>query len=391
MPRHPLRATWLFLLALPAVACREGRAPAAPPVAFLVAAGDSTFLVESGQGAIGIRRSGLLLARLDGAFHEVYIADEDLSYQQALLVGQRVFRRDLQGGDSVQVRYDSTIVRHAMAWAARHPDDRPLAPDEETSEEPQVQATTDTELLDAVGPYLSYEFHLDEDIRGARDQHVTRRGVVDLRDGRAVTLYDLLPPGDAARVTAAARERFAAAVDSVRHARDERATRARSTLAGFAFDTTSFELVVGEEGPAVSFLVPGRGPRAGGYSLPLGEIEIPPGAWWTSVAPTLPATDARGTATWADSSYDVIATVATDGESAALAVRHGTRDWEVGTVPLPVRRVFRLALAPSDAQRRAITRAFDDADALGGATQPTAWIPWSPRPHAPARRSSPTS
>ena len=382
-------------------------AVAPPPASFLVVAGDSTFWLESRAPGITARRSALLLTRVDGRFHELYVADEDLSYRDALMIGQRIFRRDLRTGDSVLVWYDSAIAGIARAWAAQHPGDRPLGENDEANDDPVVQATTDTELLDVEGPYLSYEFHLDIDAHGQRDQHVTRRAVVDIRNGHAIRPHDLLPAASAQRVLTEGRARLSAALDSVRQASDERATQARTAIGGFAFDSTSFALMSGEHGPALAFLVPGRGATAGGYSLPLGEIPVEGGAWWSASAPTRPTRSDDHSAVWSgpQGSYDVVATVDAAGAAATIQLQHDTHRWTMATVPLPVRRVFRLGSAPADsAERRALVRAFDEADTYGGLTRPTALrrsvaarrhLPrlmptWTPKLRATARRSLPT-
>ncbi|MBC7893820.1 MAG: hypothetical protein H7066_00315 [Cytophagaceae bacterium] len=385
----------------------DGRAGATPAASFLVVAGDSTFWVESGRDGLTTRRSPIMLALLNGRFHELYVVDEDLSYSDALMVGQRVYRRDVESGDSTLVRYDTTIAGIAMTWSARHPDDEPLGPDEDVADDPLVHATTDMELIDVIGPFLSYEFHLDVDIHGERDQHVTQLGVVDLRDGSRVGLAQLASAAEASRVYAEGRARFSAALDSVRRNRDERATRARQAIEGFDFDSTSFQLLVSDKGPVVSFLVPGRGPRAGGYSLPLGEIPIEPGAWWRDASVSFPTRGTNSTVTWSDSSYDVVATVNPTGTGALLEIRHDGRSWPAASVALPVQRVFRLGTGESfAATRRALTRAFDEADSYSGLTNPASQLrrgsrhlppntatrtAWTPARHARANRSSPTS
>lgn len=396
----------LACLALASIAgcgVKDGNRPIA---SFLIVAGDSTYWVESDRAGITTRRSPLLLAQLDQRFHEIYVVDEDLSYRDALMVGQRVYKRDVESGDSSLVRYDTTIAGIAMTWAARHPDDEPLGPDEEVGDEPLVHATTDMELIDVIGPFLSYEFHLDIDIHGERDQHVTQLGVVDLRDGSRVGLAQLMGPDEARRVYAEGRARFAAALDSVKRTRDERASRARLAIEGFAFDSTSFQLVVNDKGPAVAFLVPGRGPRAGGYSMPLGEIAISPGPWWHDVAAAFPTRGTTSTVTWSDSAYDVVASINQSGTAASVQLQHGGDMWPVTSVALPVQRVVRLGIGePFASTRRALTKAFNEADSYGGFSNPASErrglrrnfptsptrTAWNPVRRARANRSSPTS
>lgn len=405
--RRPLiRALSPLALAAWGSACQtaQQRVPAA---SFLLVAGDSTFWVQSGPAGTITRRSPLMLARVEGRYHELYISDDDLSYRDALLVGQHIWRRDLASGDSVIVRFDHSIADLAGAYATAHPAERPLAEDEDTNDNPRVQATSDTELLDVVGPFLSYELHLDVDIQGERDQHVTQRGVVDLRSGKRARVEDLVGVTEASAVYEQAHGKLVAALDSVRRATGERATRARRAIAGFVFDSTSFELLDRAGGPTVAFLVPGRGPRAGGHALPLGEIALPRAGWWGDVTATLPSSESPSTAVWADTAYDIVVTAGTLDTNAAVGIRYGGQTLTVTTVPLPVRRVFRLGGRAGDAaERRALTQAFDESEAYGGVTLPASWrhyreshapLPfrltgtWTPNLSAIPKPSSPTS
>jgi hypothetical protein len=68
----------------------------------------------------------LVLAKYDGRFYEVYAADDDFSYSDALLLGERVYRRDLLSGDSVLVFSDTTVPRFATAYARTHPEDEDM-------------------------------------------------------------------------------------------------------------------------------------------------------------------------------------------------------------------------------------------------------------------------
>jgi hypothetical protein len=350
--------------------------PDTPPAAsFLVVAGDSTFWVERSEGRLRMRASPLFLAKLGRDFSELYVADDDRSYHDALIVGQRIYRRDLVRGDSVLLREDTTIAGIAAAWARANPDDVPLGPDEDTVDDPSTVATTETELLDVVGPYLTFEYHLDVDVGGYKDQHLTQRGVVDVRTGRPVRVEDLVGLPAASRIYAEASSALAAAIDSIRRARDERAMRARSTIGGFHFDSTSFELLEGDAAPEVAFLVPGRGPTAGGYALPLPAMPLPPAPWWSELRATRPTLADDAGLTWAAESYDIIARPDSLGERAVLSVRRGVASWPVAHVPQPVRRVYRLDAPNDSVTRQALARAFDDAAGYSGESRTAARTP----------------
>src|SRR5689334_14482050 len=101
----PLAAALAFV-----VGCHHDAAPpvaGSPPAAdFVLAAGDSSFWVTSDHGTVRMRGAPLELARVDGRFYELYVEDDDRSFEDAVLVGQRVYRRDLISGDSLLVYED---------------------------------------------------------------------------------------------------------------------------------------------------------------------------------------------------------------------------------------------------------------------------------------------
>src|SRR5947209_15152501 len=109
------------LLCVAACAQRDRTDPASalppPPHAeFLVATQDSTFWVSANGRSVRTRAAPLTLAQYDGRFVEIFLADDDRSYQNALLVGLRVYRRDLLRGDSSVVFEDSIVPRIAREY-----------------------------------------------------------------------------------------------------------------------------------------------------------------------------------------------------------------------------------------------------------------------------------
>src|SRR6185437_5629646 len=90
-----LRAASRVLLIVMLASCQHSRAATRgdPPSAeFLVSGGDSTYWVATGSPVNHVRGAPLLLARYGGRFFELYVADEDLSYNDALLLGERLYR-----------------------------------------------------------------------------------------------------------------------------------------------------------------------------------------------------------------------------------------------------------------------------------------------------------
>ncbi len=352
------------LVAFALVACRTERV-APPPTEFLLAAGDSSFWVRSQNGRIRIRGAPLQLAQLRGRFHEVYVADDDRSHYEAVIVGQRVFRRDLLTGDSAVVFEDTTAVSMERWYAEEHPNDPRVPAEEEVSEHPIVEATAEIELLDTFGPYQSYEYHADGVIQGGAEWHVTRRGVIDLEKGKPATIATLFGDTAARRIVAEGRRRFSLALDSVLASPDARARAAAEAIADFDFDPSSFVVVREGRVPAVQFFAPGHGVRAGGMVISLPPILADSSArWWA---------DVRGTLSIApfDSSLDrwnrpglaVITRYDASGERAMLAIVDSVgREWPVARTSAPAYSLFWLDTPPIDAAtRRALTRAFDEA------------------------------
>jgi hypothetical protein len=366
--RVPHRTLAVAAILAGLIGCRPRGQGAPPPADFLVAAGDSTFWIHSDSGRTTVRRSSMLLARFDDRFHEIYVVDDDRSYFDAVMVGQRIFRRDLVTGDSVQLFEDSTISAMARAYARRRPNEAPLAPDEDASEDPETMATTETELLDAFGALLTVERHVDIDIATSRGVHSTFRRVIDMRTRRPLMLTELVDDTVSRRVFAAAAQLLQEARDSVRRARSDVGRRAAEALSGFVFDSTSFAVVDDHGRPAVAFLVPGRGARAGGYALPLPPIVISPRQWWSETASERPSVvDSAGTDVWRDPRYDVVATYDAQDESATLAITRSQETWALARVPAPVRRVHRLDSSGIDlATRKAVARAFDESALYSG-------------------------
>jgi hypothetical protein len=368
--------------AVASLACAPsaGERGSVPAASLLVSAGDSTFWIESDSGGLRVRRSAILLTELDGRLHELYLADDDRSFYDAVILGQNIFRRDLAAGDSVLLATDSVLAGLAREYAARHPQEPPLAPDEEAAAEPSIHATTDTELLDAMGPFLVFEQHVDIDRGRSRDVHLTRRGVLDVRDGRQVTVADLVGERQAGEIFRQAQALLAAAIDSIRRANDERARRAATALAGFALDSSSFALVEEDGEPAIAFLVPGRGPRAGGYALPLAPLRITAGPWWGAVRPAL-LTSAGDRLAWQGGGLELVAREDSTGESATVALRLAAGEWPLGRFPLPLRRVYRLDPASASPETiAALRRAFDEAAIYSGEVR-TAMAPAVGAPH----------
>lgn len=350
-----------FLLVVGLVTACAPTPERVPPLdaAFVLAAGDSTFLVEHGARGFEVHRAPILLARLDGRFEELYIVDRDYSFPRALFVSQAVYRRDLLSGDSTLVWEDPEVAAIAARYHQRHPGERPLGPDDELLDDSTTQATTDTELLDAVGPYLNIEFHLDVDAAPEAHTHRSLRRVLDLRSGRVVSLADLTDSATVPTALAAGERLLREARDSVQRATDARAARAREVVGAFRFDPTSFELVDVDSSAVASFFAVGQGASTAGYVLPVGDVPLQPTGWYRAYRDTRPASFDSTRLEWRDTSWTLVATARADRAAAVLTLVVNGSSHAITEVPMPVRRLYRLSSSVADhSWRQALRRAF---------------------------------
>ena len=368
-------------------ACGDAGPPAQPqpPTAeFVLSAGDSTFWVTSAAGTLRIRGAPLELARVGGRFYELYVADNDRSYGDATLVGQRVYRRDLVSGDSMLVFEDTLVPHLARLYARLHPDDRPLGATDEPNEDPLWNATATLDLGEVQGSYVSYEMHTDVERNDAGRWHTSRAGVLDIARGGAVALATiagtLTPQVERSRDSA-----YHAAIDSVRRMGGERGARAAASLPFYQLDPGSYSLTTVEGAPAVAFALTGAGDGDAGHLLPLAPIRIGNPAWWPEVAMTLPVGSSDGRRdVWRHGTYGVVVYYDTLGGSARLGLRDSTsREWTVGYLPIPATRIFWLDRPAIDSTSRvALSRAFDQSSLYDDAVR-TASL------HLPRRRLVP--
>lgn len=374
----------MLVLAPLIVGCAEQPRVAPPTAEFLIAAGDSTYWVRSADGGLRLRGSPILLANFGGRFYEVYVTDDDRSYEDAVFVGQRVWRRDLVRGDSVLVFEDTLIPRLSRRWAAEHPDARLLEPAEAESAEPAAAATVELAVIAVHGPYLSYEYHADVESEHARPWHTTRRGVVDLRSGRSVTVGDLFGRDVAHHAVGAAQRQFRETVDSLAAARRGRATEFARSIRRLELDPASFTIDGDAGAPAVAFFVPGRGEGAAGdVAIPVAPVAMPVPAWWSEVRHTLPeATSELPVERWSHRTF--VVTAEQEGEDRArVTLEDGRRRWVVGAVQAPVHHILWLdAPAVDSATRRGLSRAFNEAVFYDDMTRTAAHVP-SQAPRGP--------
>jgi len=191
MRRAPIALAAAFLGAGCGRMTKRPATGAPPPAEFIVSANDSSFWVRTDAQGVHVRGVPLALAHFDGRFYEVYSADDDHSYTQALLDGEVVYRRDLLNGDSAVVFRDSVVPKIAAAYAATHPGEDPIGPDDDVDDDAQVSATAEVDVLDLIGQYMSYEYRTDVELPSRAPRRSRRRGVLDLRSGRPITRADV--------------------------------------------------------------------------------------------------------------------------------------------------------------------------------------------------------
>ena len=386
----PPRRTVPLALLLAVGACRQPGPSVVPPPAaeFVLAAGDSSFWVTSENGTLRVRGAPLDLARVEGRLYEIYVSDDDRSYGDALLVGQRVYRRDLVTDDSMLVYQDTIVPRIAPLYAPLHPDAAPLAPQDEESDDPAWTATSTVDLDEITGPFVSYSLHADVERDDAPLWHTSRRGVLDLRHGGTATLAAVAGSASAE----VERERvdvMRTTLDSVRSSEDDLGERAAAVLSHYRLDPASFSLTTLDGAPAVSFALPGEGDGDAGHLLSLPPIRIGEPPWWTSAAASLPISSADGMRdVWRHPRYEVVVHYDAQGGAGRLALRDSTsREFSVGRIPAPATRIIWLDEPPIDAAaRRALDRAFNESILYDDDARAVSW-----RGHAAPRRRTPVT
>ena len=304
---------------------------------------------RSGWRATGdrvkVRRSPMLLTEHEGHYYELYLTDDDRSYYDAVILGQRILRRDLETGDSLLLLEDSTAGapgRRLCAGVTRA--SRPCRPTKRRPRSPRRTRPPKPSCWMPSGPFLTFEQHVDIDVVGERDQHVTRRGVLDVRDGHAVIGCRPRRRGQAggdltARGNASSRRpstRSGGPTTSGRAARRRRSPDSSSTRSRSPSSTRTGR----RRWPSWSRVV-GRAP--GALRCRFRRLRITEGPWWAPIRAGLPDAPSRRPRCGAPRAYDVVAREDSSGESrAALSCASDLTNGPWRASPTPVRRVLRL-------------------------------------------------
>ncbi len=335
--------------------CRDAAPASAPRTEFIVVASDSVFWVRSEAEGIRVRGAPMLLAELDGRFHELYVTDDDRSYYDATFLGQHLYARDLISGDSILLLSDTLMPALAEAYGREHPEERPLTIEEEGAANPRIMGTADIGILDVHGPWVSVEYVTDVDAVGARSRHSAEQGVIDLRTGRRATLATLFGAEEAAR------------------------------LASLRFPAASFHIDIIDRAPAVHFTAIQRESEAPAGVTSIDTEKVLPPDWWAALLPQYADQVAPTEHRWTREGFALRARPAPDGALRVHLALVGDRaeEWLLGSVPAPLHRVLWIDPAiAGDSTRRALTTAFDQA-ALYAEEARVVQGPRLPARHAP--------
>lgn len=343
-----------------AVGCADRRT--VPRAEFIVSGGDSTYWVESDGEGIRMRGTPMVVARLDDRFRELYVVDDDHSYEGALFVGQRLYQRDLATGDSTEIFRDTLVPALARRFARENPDARPLPPDEDPGEEPEVTATAEVSVIGVHGPYLSLEYHADTTGKTDDVWHMTQHIVVDLRTGQQVTVEEVVGAEQARAALARGRALYQETLDSIRRDQRPEARRASQSLGSFRFDPRSFALTAPNGTLMIAFSAPGQGHGGEGFVMPMRPIGIVEPAWWAGARDALPSSTGEREERWARPGYAVRVVYDTAGPARLTIADSAGREFLAGPVSAPVHRIYWLDQpAITKTQRDALVKAFDEA------------------------------
>src|ERR1035437_11054431 len=120
------------------------------------------------------------------------------------------------------------------------------------------------------------------------DHHTARRGVLEVRTGKAMTVAALFGHEASVRVEGDANAEWRHARDSLLSLRDRRSRRAQQAVASFAFDPGSFTIESRDGRPRVRYAVPGEVSGGSLNAVELESREVPAMPWWNDLRQELP-------------------------------------------------------------------------------------------------------
>lgn len=165
-------------------------APTPPSAEFLVADAGSTYWVRSGPRGISARQSPLMLTRAGDRFYEVYVSDITRSYEDAVFSREPIYSRDLLSGRERLLWEEAKVAAWEKAYLTSNPDARLLDPEEDSGDDVTVAATSESDILALVGPYVLFDQRVTLE-KGDFEQADSARVALDVRSGASVPLSDL--------------------------------------------------------------------------------------------------------------------------------------------------------------------------------------------------------
>ncbi len=353
---------------------------APPPIDALLVTPDSLFWLWADSTGLRIRGVAMTVAFVDSAFHELYRGEDDRSFYDAIFYSESLYRRNLESGDSLRLFADTLIPRLAAAYAAAHPRERPLRPDEPANEHARTVASVELRDLQVFGPYANMEYAAEIDVIGGTSVRETRRMMLDLRTGAEVGISALFDRATAGQLLRTARADLAAAGEAGAWRLDER----------------SFGLEGSADTVLVTFEAVATDPSYGEVTLSLTPIAVPAPDWWAALGDERPA-DNEALRYFTHRGMQLAFGVTTaDGKSTVILLDEARRSWDVGRVGGGrLRQVYWLDSTLSAPARAALRRAFDDAAMYSGEARvvrgPVAprrggsfsLVAWSPSPRPP--------
>lgn len=178
---------WLFLL--PVLGCSLP-APTPPSAEFLVADAGSTYWVRSGPRGISARTSPLILTSANNRFYEVYVGEVTRSYDDALFTREPIYSRDLLSGREKLLWEDVKVAEWESAYLKRNPRAQLIDPEDDGGEV-ITAATSESDILAVVGPYVLYDRRITLEQENFQ-QSDSAREAIDIRSGAKVALAALV-------------------------------------------------------------------------------------------------------------------------------------------------------------------------------------------------------
>ena len=174
---------WLILL--PILGCSLP-APTPPSAEFLLADAGSTYWVRSGPRGISAKTSPLILTTANNRFYEVYVGEVARSYDDALFTREPIYSRDLLTGQEKLLWEERKVAEWEKAYLKQNPNAR-LLDREDNGDDIITSATSESDILAVVGPYVLYDRRLDLE-RADFQRSDSSRQAIDIRSGAAVEL-----------------------------------------------------------------------------------------------------------------------------------------------------------------------------------------------------------